>query len=89
MATPSATEPIAIGTLVKIRNSGYGRARVAEYRGPLGPKGARVYRVRYRKRPRPAYIEVCEDQLEILVGRRVACPPAENGAPAEEVIEPR
>src|SRR5690348_14698906 len=83
MATPNATEPIAIGTLVKIRNSGYGHARVAEYRGPLGPRGARVYRVRYRKRPRPAYIEVCEDQLKIPERKPVACPPAENGAPAD------
>ena len=89
MATPSASEPIEIGTLVMIRDSGYGRARVAEYRGPLGPKGARDYCVRYRKRPRPAYIEVCEDQLEILDGKRVACPPAENGASIDEVIEPR
>jgi hypothetical protein len=31
-----------IGTIVKILNSGYGRAQIAEYRGPLGPKGART-----------------------------------------------
>jgi hypothetical protein len=61
-------EPFKIGTVVKIRDSGYGRARIVEFRGPLGPKGARVYRVRVRKKPHPAYIEVLEDQLEVLSG---------------------
>ncbi|HWY87949.1 MAG TPA: hypothetical protein VNX28_14555 [Gemmataceae bacterium] len=64
MTTPNLTEPLKIGTIVRIRNSGYGRARIVEFRGPLGPKGARVYRIRVRKKPRPAYIEVLEDQLE-------------------------
>ncbi len=66
MTTHNMTEPLKIGTLVRIRNSGYGRARVVEFRGPLGPNGARVYRVRVRKKPRPAYIEVREDQLEAV-----------------------
>ena len=47
-------------------NSGYDRAEVAEYRGPLGPKGARVYRVLVQKKLRRADIEVREDQLEVL-----------------------
>ncbi|MGH7170033.1 MAG: hypothetical protein ACRELG_07145 [Gemmataceae bacterium] len=64
MTTQNPTEPLKIGTIVRIRNSGYGRARIVEYRGPLGPKGARVYRVRVRKKPQSAYIEVLEDQLE-------------------------
>jgi hypothetical protein len=51
---------------VKIRNSGYGRARIVEFRGPLGPNGARVYRVQVRKKPHPAYIEVLENQLETV-----------------------
>ena len=66
MATPSPDEPIKIGTLVEIRNSGYGRARVVEFRGPLGPQGVRIYRVRVRKKPQPAYLEVREDQLEMM-----------------------
>jgi hypothetical protein len=66
MTTQNLTEPLKVGTLVKIRNSGYGRARIVEFRGPLGPKGARVYRVRVRKKPRPAYIEVLEDQIEAV-----------------------
>jgi hypothetical protein len=64
MTTQNSSEPLKIGTIVRIRNSGYGRARIVEYRGPLGPKGARVYRVRVRKKPQAAYIEVLEDQLE-------------------------
>jgi hypothetical protein len=61
------TEPLQIGTTVKIRNSGYGQARIVEYRGELGPKGARVYRLRVRKKPKPAYIEVLEDQIEAII----------------------
>lgn len=66
MATPDPLEPIKVGTLVKIRNSGYDRARVVEYRGALGPNGARIYRVRVRRKPSPAYVEVREDQLEMM-----------------------
>ena len=68
MATQNLTEPLKVGTLVKIRNSGYRQARIAEFRGHLGPNGARVYRVRVRKKPQPAYIEVCKDQLESVNG---------------------
>jgi hypothetical protein len=64
MATESAGERWKIGTLVKIRNSGYGPAQIVELRGPLGPGGMHVYRLRIRGKPRPAYIEVREDQLE-------------------------
>ena len=50
---------------VRIRNSGYGRARIAEFRGLLCPNGSRVYRVRFRKKP-ASYTEVLEEQLEVL-----------------------
>ena len=66
MATQNLTEPLKIGTVVKILNSGYHRAKIAEFRGPLGPKGARVYRVLVQRKPRRVYIEVLEDQLEVL-----------------------
>jgi hypothetical protein len=42
MATQNLIEPLKDGTVVKIRNSGYDRAELVEYRGPLGPKGARI-----------------------------------------------
>lgn len=66
MATQTQTEPIKDGTEVRILNSGYQRAWVAEYRGPLGPKGARVYSVLVQKKPRRIHIEVLEDQLEVM-----------------------
>jgi hypothetical protein len=66
MTTQTLSEPLEVGTLVRILNSGYRRAKVVEFRGPLGPNGARVYRVRVRRKPKPAYIEVLEDQLQIL-----------------------
>jgi hypothetical protein len=66
MSTQNLNEPFKVGTVVKIRNSGYGRAEVAEFRGPLGPKGARVYRVLVQSKPRRVYIEVREDQLEVV-----------------------
>jgi hypothetical protein len=65
MATENVAEPLEEGTVVKILNSGYHRAEVVEYRGPLGPKGARVYGVVVTKKPR-LYLEVLEDQLEVL-----------------------
>jgi hypothetical protein len=66
MTTPNLVEPLKEGTLVKILYSGYARAKIAEYRGPLGPKGARIYRVLVQTKPQPAYMEVREDQLEVL-----------------------
>jgi hypothetical protein len=66
MTTENSAEPLKVGTAVKILNSGYGAATIAEYRGPLGPRGVRVYRVRVQVKPRPAYIEVREDQLQVL-----------------------
>ena len=66
VATQNLIEPLKDGTAVKILNSGYRRARIAEYRGPLGPKGARVYRVLVQRKPRRVYIEVLEDQLKVL-----------------------
>jgi hypothetical protein len=69
MTTQNLSDPLPVGTLVKILNSGYARARIAEYRGPLGPKGARIYRVLVQRKPRRVYIEVREDQLEVLADR--------------------
>jgi hypothetical protein len=66
MATRNLDEPLKDGTVVRILHSGYDRAWIAEYRGPLGPKGARIYRVLVQWKPRPVYIEVREDQLEVL-----------------------
>lgn len=66
MTVQNLTEPLKIGTIVGVRNSGYDRAEIVEFRGNLGPGGARVYRILVRKKPQPAYIEVREDQLEVV-----------------------
>jgi len=66
MANQNLIEPLKVGTVVKILHSGYHRAQVAEFLGPLGPKGARIYRVLVQSKPRRVYIEVREDQLEVL-----------------------
>jgi hypothetical protein len=66
MTTQNRAEPLKVGTVVKILNSGYNRARIAEDRGLLGPKGTRIYRVLVQRKPRRTYIEVREDQLEVL-----------------------
>jgi hypothetical protein len=60
------SEPLKVGTFVKILNSGYEQAQIAEYRGPFGPKGARIYCVQVQTEPWLDFIEVREDQLEIL-----------------------
>jgi hypothetical protein len=64
MAMKSDLAAFKVGELVSILNSAYRRGRIAEDRGPLGPHGVRVYRIRIQNKPRPAYIEVREDQLE-------------------------
>jgi hypothetical protein len=66
MTAQNLIEPLKVGTVVKIRDSGYHRAKIAEFLGPLGPKGARVYRVLVQRKPRRTYIEVLEEQLEVL-----------------------
>jgi len=40
------------------------------FAAPLGPKGARVYRVQVRQKPHPAYTEVLEQQLEVVEGKK-------------------
>jgi hypothetical protein len=55
-----------VGDRVKILNSNGLKGRIVELRGPLGPKGAQIYRVRLRPKPNASYIEVREDQLEVI-----------------------
>jgi hypothetical protein len=66
MPDKDAPRPLKLGDLVKIRHSGFKRARIIELRGPLGPGGAQVYRVRVRRKPTPLDIEVLGEQLILL-----------------------
>ena len=55
-----------VGDMVKIRHSGFKRAKVVELWGPLGPGGVQVYRVIVRRKPTPMYIDLMEDQLTLI-----------------------
>jgi hypothetical protein len=63
MAKPPTLPSWKLGDRVRILDSDL-RGRIVELRGPLGPGGTQIYRVRLRLRPHPSYIEVREDQLE-------------------------
>lgn len=60
-------EPLRVGTYVKILHSNFPRAKIVEYRGPLGPGGMRIYRVRARRKPKPFLVEVREDEIEVIL----------------------
>lgn len=70
-----AAAPFHLGDLVKVRLSAGLRGRIVELRGPLGPDGAQIYRVQIRRKPKPAFIELREDQLEIVPGDEAAKSP--------------
>jgi hypothetical protein len=57
---------LQIGARVKIPNLGGQIGKIVEFRGGLGPKGARIYRVLLRRKPRRDYIELRDDQLELI-----------------------
>jgi hypothetical protein len=69
MAETKPSQLFKYGDRVRIRHSEM-RGRIVELRGPLGPGGAQIYRVRVRRKPTPAYIEVREDQLEVIPAER-------------------
>jgi hypothetical protein len=55
-----------LGDYVKILHSPYTRARIIELRGPLGPGGVQIYRVRFGPKGDRSYTELRGDQLELL-----------------------
>ena len=57
---------LKIGARVKIRNLGGQIGKIVEFRGTLGPKGERIYRILIRRKPRRDYIELREDQMELV-----------------------
>jgi hypothetical protein len=76
-------EPLNLGDWVKIRHSGFKRARVVELRGPLGPGGAQVYRVRISRKPlKPIYIELLAEEVVRLPPKKEPAAPQEPPAAA-------
>ena len=63
-AVPNGDDLLKVGDRVLIHHYGGQQGRIVEFRGLLGPGGARIYRVLIRRRPRRDYIELREDQLE-------------------------
>lgn len=61
-----ATTSLNLGDYVRIRDLAGQVGRIAELRGPLGPGGASVYRVKVKRKPRVSYIELLGDQLEYV-----------------------
>jgi hypothetical protein len=66
MAISKAAPRFRYGDRVRILHSTGLRGPIVELRGPLGPGGSQIYRVRIRRKPKPGYIEVREDQLALL-----------------------
>jgi hypothetical protein len=63
---PIPVKELKIGARVKIRNLGGQIGKIVEFRGALGPKGAPIYRVLIRRKPRRDYIELRDDQMELV-----------------------
>jgi hypothetical protein len=59
-------QPLKLGDYVKIKYHPDLRARIVELRGPLGPGGAQVYRVRIQHKPKPYFNELTADLLEAM-----------------------
>jgi hypothetical protein len=59
-------QPLKLGDYVKIKYHPDLRARIVELRGPLGPGGAQVYRVRIQHKPKPYFNELTADLLEAI-----------------------
>jgi hypothetical protein len=57
---------LKLGDKVRILRSQGLQGRIVELRGPLGPGGAEIFRVRVWRKPKPHDIEVRADQLEAI-----------------------
>jgi hypothetical protein len=66
MAAKKITHLLKLGDVVRIQHYGGQKGRIVEFRGALGPGGANIYRVCIPRKPTPTYIELREDQLELV-----------------------
>ncbi len=69
MAMEKTIPAFKVGDRVKILHTDNRRGKIVELRGPLAPGGVQVYRVIVRRKPKPAYIELREDQLVLIPDR--------------------
>ncbi len=87
MAPAKPSPRFQVGDRVKIRYSEW-KARIVEFRGPLGVGGAFVYRVRVPDRPKPRYIELPEDEL-IAIPKRPKRKPSPSADQGSEIPRPQ
>ena len=64
--TKPKSEPLPVGTFVKLLYTDFERVRIIEYPGPLGPGGMRIYRVRASLKSEPFIAEVRDDQIVVI-----------------------
>jgi hypothetical protein len=60
------SRPLKLGDHVKVHYYPAWRGCIVELRGPLGPGGIQIYRVRFERKPKPFFVELGEDQLEVI-----------------------
>ena len=63
---PDVLVPFKLGDSVRIKNYAGKVGKIVEYRGPLGPGGASVYRVQVKRKPNISYIELLGNQIEVV-----------------------
>jgi hypothetical protein len=78
---PKAVHVFAVGDRVEILH--FGKGKVVELRGPLGPDGSEVYRIMYQRKPSPRYIEVWAEQIRPLKVEKPRKPVVDTTPPAE------
>ncbi|HEX5271073.1 MAG TPA: hypothetical protein VFW33_11320 [Gemmataceae bacterium] len=66
MVAKKTAPAFQLGDRVTVRHWPEWRGRIVELRGPLGPGGVQIYRVRFPGEPKPDYIELREDQLILI-----------------------
>ena len=59
-------QPLKLGDYVVVKYYPDLRGQIVELRGPLGPGGLQIYRVRFKRKPTSMYIELGEDQLTVI-----------------------
>ena len=67
-------EVFQLGDIVVVKLHPEIRAKVIELRGPLGPNGEQVYRIRFSKRFMRRQAEVLPEQLRLLRRAEPAAP---------------
>jgi hypothetical protein len=63
---PNVLVSFKLGDRVRIKNYAGKVGKIVEYRGPLGPGGASVYRVEVKRKPNISYIELLGNQIEVV-----------------------